>query len=218
MDPQVSGSFIPKQSLSAPRRGNPMGLLLLLSILLFILSLVGAAGVFAYGQILKGAIANSDQQLTLAEGAFEPAVIDDLSRLDNRLQQTEALLTRHLAPSAIFDFLSTVTLERVQFTKFSYKYGASGSASITLSGIADSYSTVALQSDKFGSSRLLKNVVFSGVGASQAGKVSFSVQADLDPSLYIYAREDTSAQAITPLPPAAQSQATSTGSSTTTRP
>ncbi len=170
-----------------------MGLVLLLSIVLFILSLVGAAGVFAYQGILSSGLVKQDQQLTLAEGAFEPDVINDLSRLDSRLSKTKALLGDHLAPSGIFDFLSTVTLTKVQFTKFSYHLGAGRTASISLSGSADSFSTVALQSDQFGSARLLKNVVFSGVSVGQGDRVSFDVSAELDQSLFKYAKQSQDA-------------------------
>ena len=216
MDPHVSGSFIPKAPLVESRRHTPgMGLLLLLSIVLFIFSLLAAAGVFAYQGILTSAIASQDQQLTRAEGAFEPDVINDLSRLDSRLNKTKDLLANHLAPSGIFDFLSTVTLTNVQFTKFSYHIGAAGTASIALSGIADSFSTVALQSDQFGSARLFKNVVFSGVSVGQGGKVTFDVSAELDQSLFKYAKQ--SQDAVVPVTSGSQTvptTPTNTGSTT----
>lgn len=213
MDPQVSGSFIPKAPLTQTRRaGGGMGLFLLISIVLFVLSLAGAAGVFAYEGLLNAQVASRDDQLRRAEGAFEPRVIEDLSRLDNRLLRARELLQRHLAPSGIFDFLSQATLEQVQFTKFSYRIEGQGSAVISLTGSADTFSTVALQSDQFGSARLLKNVVFSnvvqgGVGGN-ANKVSFEVKAELDPSLFIYARQDNTAvptQTQTPAVPASTS-------------
>lgn len=199
MDPQVQTSFIPKKSLVESRgHGAGVGLLLLLSILLFALSVVGAGAAFAYQGIERGLIANKDTSLKAAEGAFEPNVIEDLIRLDSRLKRTSDLLQKHIAPSGVFDFLSTITLEKVQFTSFGFTAagGNGGGATINLTGVGDSFSTVALQSDQFGATRLLKDVVFSGVAVGAGGKVSFSVSATLDPSLYIYGRENAATTAV----------------------
>lgn len=210
MDPQVSGSFIPKAPLVDTRRSaGGMGLLLIVAVLLLVLSVVGAGSVFAYQQILTTQIASKSDSLKRAEGAFEPDVIEQLSRLDSRITHAQTLLQNHTAPSAIFDYLSTITLEQVQFTDFTYQMGGDGSATIALSGVGDSFSTVALQSDQFGASRLLKDVVFSDVAIGTGGRVTFTVKATLDPSLYLYARE-ANATAATPLPPPPGATATST--------
>jgi len=187
-----------------------MGLLLLISILLFVLSLVGAGGTFAYHGLLKSQISSKDQDLKNAEGEFEPAAIESLIRLDKRLTHTSDLLQKHLSPSAVFDFLSTITLEKVQFTSFSFDSGTAGGATIKLSGVGDSFSTVALQSDQFGSTRLLKDVIFSDVAIGQSGRVTFSVSAVLDPSLYIYSRVGTNSAAIPNQAPASTTAATTT--------
>src|SRR5689334_4110082 len=136
MDPVGQGSFIPKQSLTAATRRGGMGLLLLLALLVFLMSIVAAGGAFAYKQILTGVIAGKDESLRKDEGAFNPGTIQDLVRTDNRLTQAQLLLHKHVAPSAIFDFLSTITLERVQFTGFDMSLTEDGGASISLSGVA----------------------------------------------------------------------------------
>lgn len=197
MDPQVQTSFIPKQPLvESGRRRLGVGLLLLVSILLFVLSVAGAGAAFGYQSILKASISNKDSTLKTAEGAFEANVIEDLIRLDNRLTHTSDLLQKHIAPSGVFDFLSTITLEKVQFTSFKFTSGKGGAATIQLDGIGDSFSTVALQSDQFGSTRLLKDVIFSDVTVGSGGKVNFRVSATLDPTLYMYALEANSSAAI----------------------
>jgi hypothetical protein len=214
MDPQAPASFIPKKPLVETRSnaGAGAGLVVLVSVLLFVVSLVGAGGVFAYTGILTSSIVNKDASLKAAEGAFEPEVIAELGRLDARLIQVQKLLGSHLAPSGVFDFLSTITLTQVQFTNFSFKKQVDGSAVIILQGTGDSFSTVALQSDQFGSTRLLKDVVFSDVAIGQSGKVSFSVKATVDPSLYLYSKQAASTQAtpVQSAQPAQTEQATST--------
>ena len=194
-----------------------MGLLLLGALFLFILSILGAGAVFAYQGILNSSLTSKQEQLKLAEGAFEPKTIEDLSRLDGRLLHAQSLLGAHLAPSGVFDFLSTVTLANVQFTEFSYAHTGT-TATIMLSGAADSFSTVALQSDQFGQARLLKDVVFSDVGVGQSGRVSFKVTATLDPSLYLYGKQAASTGAVPVVPPAnTQTGSNASSTATTTR-
>ncbi len=190
MDPQVSPSFIPKKNLetiSARPSGRGTGLVLLIAILIFLASLIAAGAVFAYEKLLAQSISSKSASLALNEKAYDPAVIQELSRVDTRISQAKDLLSKHVAPSAIFGFLSQQTLEKVQFTSFGYTLGADGSGKISLKGIADSFSTVALQSDQLGASKILKDVEFSGVSVdSTTGKVGFSVAATIDSSLINY--------------------------------
>src|SRR3989344_5516120 len=57
MDPVGQGSFIPKQSLTAVDRGGGVGLFLLLSIIIFLMSLIAAGAAFGYQQVLNRTIA-----------------------------------------------------------------------------------------------------------------------------------------------------------------
>ena len=191
MDPVGQGSFIPKQSLAAAGRGGGMGLVFLLAIIIFALSIVSAGAAFGYTQILKNTIAGKDESLRKAEGAFNPGTIQDLLRLDNRLTQARLLLQKHVAPSALLYFLSTITLERVQLNSFEMGLNSNGSASLTVTGSADSFSSVALQSDQFGATKLLKDVIFSGISVNESGKIGFTVTATVDPSLMLYSSSIT---------------------------
>ncbi|HEV8677664.1 MAG TPA: PilN domain-containing protein, partial [Candidatus Paceibacterota bacterium] len=184
------------------------------SVLIFIASVVAAGAVFAYEQLLNQSIASKSASLSLNEKAYDPGVIQELSRVDTRITQAQGLLQKHVAPSAIFAFLSQQTLEKVQFTAFDYTLGADGSAKITLGGVADSFSTVALQSDQFGASKILKDVVFSNVAVGADGNVGFSVSATVDPSLIVYSNAIT-ANPAAPIESAPQTPVSTTTSSTT---
>ena len=108
---------------------------------------------------------------------------------DSLINQSKTLLATHVAPSAIFDLLSSQTLEKVQFSKFEYSVGDSGVAVIHLDGSADSFSTIALQSDQFGASKVLKDTIFSNINISaETGRVTFSISAGVDPSLTLFSR------------------------------
>lgn len=187
MDPQVQASFIPKKSLEASTSRGGFGLFLLLAILVFVASLVAAGSAFAYQQYLTTTLAAEKVSLERAQGAYEPDSIKDLARMDQRITQAKTLLSKHTAPSAIFAFLGTQTLEKVSFSSFNFTLGNDGSAKVGLSGKADSFSTMALQSDQFGGNKIFKDVIFSGIAADDSGAVSFSVSATVDPSIISYA-------------------------------
>lgn len=194
MDPQPPTSFIPKKPLVGEASSGGGGLVILLAVLIFVISLVAAGGAFAYGKYLDSSLAAKDSSLKKAEGAFDTASIVDLSRLDVRLAEARKLLEAHVAPSGVFTFLSATTLERVQFTSLSLDISADGSGKILLSGIADSFSSLALQSDQFGAAKVLRDVVFSGITTEAAGRVQFTVSANVDPSILSYAKQNSAAQ------------------------
>jgi hypothetical protein len=202
MDPAPQGSFIPKQSLSAVSRGSSVGLLFVIALFIFLLSLLAAGAAFGYERLLMGRLASKNADLRKAEGAFNPGTIQDLVRTDHRINEAGLLLNQHVAPSALFSFLSTITLERVQLSGFEFNLGKDAS-SIAVEGSADSLQSVALQSDQFGMSKSLRDVVFGGIVVSgETGKVNFTVTATIDPSLISYAKslEGTGVIPVTTIP------------------
>jgi hypothetical protein len=216
MDPQVQGSFIPKKPLdTGARRSGGVGLLFLIALLIFIASLVAAGAAFAYQQYLTGQLASKAASLKADESAFDPGAIEDLVRIDGRINNAMTLLTKHAAASGLFSFLATQTLQSVAWNKLDYSLQSDGSAKISLSGTADSFSTVALQSDQFGASKLLKDVVFSGITVGAKGGVSFDVDATVDPSLILYS--NALGQAAAPAPAAPGLIQNQPGQATTTQ-
>lgn len=167
------------------------GLVMLIAILVFVVSLVAAGGAFAYSKYLDSAIADKSESLKKAEGAFDTASIVDLSRLDIRLRESRTLLENHIAPSGVFTFLSAATLERVQFLSFTLDVDAEGVGKLSLTGVADSFSSLALQSDEFSAAKVLRDVVFSGISTDTQGRVQFEVSASVDPSLLSYAKQNS---------------------------
>jgi|GEM_PF-184486 len=189
MPPQIQTSFIPKKPLveSAPTRHARVGIFWVLVIILFIASLVAAGAAFAYQVVLQNSIQASNDSLTRAQAAYDPAAIASIIRLDNRLTQTKILLQNHIAPSAIFSFLETNTLGNVRFTDYAYTIDPNGAATLQLSGEALDFSSVALQSDAFGQSRDLKDVLFSDINVDPAtGHIVFKMSATVDSSLILY--------------------------------
>lgn len=204
MDLQPQVSFIPKKPLTASTAssvGTP-SILWIVAIFIFIASVFAAVGVFGYAFFLQKRIADAKEDLEIARKAFDPTSIQDLIRLNARLNQGGKLLASHIAPSAIFDFLEANTLTTVRFTSFQYATNPDGSISLSLSGNALNFSSVALQSDQFGAAvGTLKNVIFSNVNIDPVtGIVGFGVSANINPAVLDYTAQAAGVSALPPSP------------------
>jgi len=214
MDPQVSNSFIPKKPLTGERtRGSAFGFIILVAILVFIASGAAAGGVFLYGRILQGSLESKKTSLNKSQEAYDPGVIEDLVRLDSRMIQARSLLDKHIAPSSIFTFLSENTLEDVRFLDFQYALAEGGAVTIELKGEAKDFSTVALQSDRLGSSKMLREIVFSDIAIGAEGGVGFSVSATIDLPDIIYSKHLNQTVSVPPIESGVQEE-TPTASTT----
>ncbi len=188
METRFQTSFIPKKALEETKKTSPhgVGIFSLLSYVIFIAAITLAAGTFLYSRYLGGIITKKDASLAKAKDAYEPALIDELSRLNGRIEASKEVLNNHVALSSFFDVLGQSTLKTVRFSSFSYSLGADGKVIISMEGQAESFGSIALQSDFFGKSKYIKNAIFSNLNLDRNGNVTFNLNATVDPSLIAY--------------------------------
>ena len=117
---------------------------------------------------------------------MEVGVIAELVRLNSRIKLGKEVVGAHLSASSIFTLLEQSTLESVRFREFAYEIDGAGKGIVGLEGEARTFSDVALQSDEFGKQHILKDVYFDDINTDQAGKVTFSVRASVDPAFLLY--------------------------------
>lgn len=190
MEPQFQRSFIPKKPIVAPtaaRVSSPINLLSLIATVIFIVSLALAGGSYFYRGLLQKQIADDQTSLDRAKGAFEPELINQIVRLDSRIEQGKKLLSSHVSVTPLFDLLSKVTLPTVRFKDFSFAYLSPTKVSVAMKGQADSYSSIALQSDLINAQKAFSDTVISDLALDPQGTVSFSVASNIDPTLVSYA-------------------------------
>ncbi len=188
---QPSVSFIPKAPLASATpsgyRRATVGIMTLVAAILFITSVALAAGAFVYEKYLKSSLVQKQADLEKARGAFDPALIEEIRRLDTRIEHSKEILSRHVAFSSLFDILSRSTLQNIQFKSFSLITDPNGSNSqISLKGFGRSYASVALQADAFNKVPGFKDPIFSELNLDQSGKVSFSFKASIDSKNFKY--------------------------------
>lgn len=183
-------SFIPKKpqgtAVKHKSSGGVINIFFLGALIIFLGALVVTAGVFLYERFVEQSIEEKSTQLEKARDAFEPALIEEFSKLEIRIQSAQEILDSHLALSFFFELLESTTLKSVQFKDFINITSPDGRISITMRGTARSFSSVALQSDVFGKDPFIRSPLFSNLNLDDLGNVIFDFSATLDPALLSY--------------------------------
>lgn len=184
----IPTSFIPHDTgaVSAPRGGGGLNDLLLLSaVVLVIASIALAVAVFLYEQFLTKENASKLEQLQRAKSAFQPALIAQFTRLDDRMHAGSRILSAHMAPTAFFAALEQATLQTVSFQSLDMEAGDEQHVTVKLTGLAQSVNSIALQADLFSKNGVISSPIFSNI-ARQPDGVHFDLSAVVNPAAVGY--------------------------------
>ena len=189
METGIKSSFIPQSPVVAPserRRssGGGFDFLVLIALVLFVASATLAVGVFLYVQFLQRSNVSKQEQLKRAEAAFEPALIEELGRLDSRMRAADEVLESHNALTGLFEMLEQTTLQTVAFSRFNLSM-SEGDMKLSMEGLAESVNSIALQADLFSKSGMIENPIFADINR-QLGGMHFSVTAGVRTSALDY--------------------------------
>jgi len=187
MDPKFQSSFIPKKQLHTGKgeklKKRSWTLASVLIIVIFVATLVGVVGAFVYMKVLEGDIATLEQELTDRNKSLNEVAIDELYREDQRIRVAKDIIREHLAPTAIFDLLSDITVTSVRFTDFEYETLPGESAQISMSAQAWGYSSVAVLSQVLDKHSLIEDSSVGGLVLNEDGTVGFKVEMTLSPEV-----------------------------------
>ncbi len=199
MDSQFQSSFIPKKPLigsDVQQRHEPVNFFALIGLVIFILSIAAAVGSFFWVRILQKQLVDNQAALKTTREAFDPALIDEIKVVSNRINTAKGILTNHIALSSFFQLVQSVTLKNVRFNSLSYAYDPKG-VKVTMTGEADSFVSVALQSDVLNQNKLIINPVIGGLSLLDNGHVSFQFTGDVSPTIVL--RENATTTAAAPV-------------------
>src|SRR3989344_1315253 len=183
MESNIRSSFIPQSPILAPtqgqkKKGGGFDMFMLLALVLFIASATLAVGVFLYVQYMNASSASKLDQLERAKAAFEPALIAELTRLDDRMRAADEVLSIHVAPSALlrvfeqpttptaalpappralFRVLEQLTLQTVAFSALDFAAQNSTDMTLAMQGVAQSVNSIALEADLLSKSGVISN-------------------------------------------------------------
>jgi hypothetical protein len=212
MDPKFQSSFIPKGSMpTVNARGvsvdrGERSFFGFLSLIIFIITVLLAGGVFAYKLYLNSEITQMGANLTTASATLDPTTIDQMVDLNARIVSVQSLLAQHVVLSPLFAFIESSTISSVRLTDFNYSVSDKGLLQVVIKGEANGYSDVALQANVLNQTPYLSDIVFSDLTLNPQGQVDFTVSANVDPSLVSYEKEIQGLKVV--LPSASSTSAT----------
>jgi hypothetical protein len=233
MESGIQSSFIPQDAgevkLTPPSIGGGTGfseLVLLLCIVLVVASGVLAGAVFVYKQYMQTSLASKKAELQRAKDAFDPTLIQQLTRLDDRMHAGSSILAQHISPSAIFDALSQSTLTTIAFKSLKIEDNDLQHINLTFAGVAQSVNSIALQAQVLSKNGTMSNPIFSSIGRQPDG-VHFNLTLSVNPKAINFEQllsaskpqptQQTQQQQSAPSPFNGQTQPTQTPSKTQTQ-
>jgi len=197
MDTKFQTSFIPKAPImQAKTTKSSISFFLLISIIIFLVSLGLAAWVYLEKNYLIQQITSEQKTITTNKSGLvsDSNTVESIIDLNNRINIGKDLLSHHVAISPIFAFLQQVTLKNVRFNSFTFSSASKDSngntiVGIQLAGVAQDWESVASQADEF-DMPAWKNIIndpkISNFGLNQDGSVSFSFSATINPQFLSY--------------------------------
>ncbi len=169
MDPIVKPSFIPKPPLTQINQSRPKAAssgLFSITVTLIVLGTLASYG-FVYLKLKQLETKKTEyiEKINDARKEINSGFVSDMYRLQNRINGTKALVANHVVVSPILKALEETTLQKIQYKSFGYKIEADTATTqktvrVMMDGIAPDYKTIALQSDAFATSTLIKNPIF----------------------------------------------------------
>lgn len=219
MEQEFRTTFIPKKPIvqatvsSSIPTSKPVGIVFVISLLIFVISLAIGGGVYAYKSYLQKDIDDLSVSLDKVQKNLDPNAIKEFSVMDKRLRNSEILLNQHEVIFPVFKVLSTTTLPTVRYTKMDVSFNEAGDLDVALSGESDGYRSIALQSQALARNADLQDTIFSNFVVTPKGRVSFDLsftvpKSDLAFSKNITSEDLTQTSAVEEAPSAVADQVT----------
>ncbi len=202
----------------AHHAASSTSVLMLIGVLLFVVSVAGAGFTFVAKSVLLKT--QDDYRVNLAdnEKRFNVPLIEELKKATLKIDLAKQLIQNHVAVSEALTIVSALTAEKVHFADFEFSAAdptgkstlGGGAYKIRMKGIADSFNSIAFQSDvfgksqKYGTNKVLKNPILSDLSLDTNGDVKFNFTADITPSDILYEKVLSStlqSEGLTPATP-----------------
>ena len=189
MEPQIGTSFIPKKSVVeevGPRRESTVGLFTAFIVIAFLVTLVVGGGMFVWEKAISLQLNKSKQNLEEQKAKFQPEVISQFKRIDDRLAVSSELISKHNNPNKFLSLLQSITYKDVSFSSVSYSYDPLTGIKATLVGEAKDYQTIILQSDFLNTNKYIKEYLFSNLVPKEGtNRIGFSLALIVEPSFVL---------------------------------
>ncbi len=200
METKFQTSFIPKKPITpvvgqhTPQHRQHTSVFMAFAVILFLASLGGIGGAYAWKQLLLTNQQNYKKELAQREEQFDIDNIEYLNQVNIKIDTAKQLLNKHLATSQIFEVISRMTSENIRFLDLDLTTPqiAGEEIEITMKGYGTSWTAVAWQSDvlgqleRYGLRKVIKNPILANPALQTGGFVNFSFSAVVDPQALSY--------------------------------
>ncbi len=190
---QFETTYVPQQPLlkveGGQRPHEPINLSLIISLVVFFVTLSVAGGAYFYQQKVDRQVKEIGEQLLAAESLFDIEKINTYKNLQVKLTTAKSLVDSHSIFSLIFDLIETRAAQNIGLTRLGFTQEGN-EMFLSLGGQAPSYEAIDWQVQKWRESKpVVKNVEVNSIALEEtSGIVSFGVKMTIDPSTIGYAR------------------------------
>ena len=186
LPPTIPTSFVPRPpTASVRRRSNFTGAFAFLGYGVLAVVIALSIGAFIYSQILSTEQKRKDQALAKQVAAIDPQTVTKFIHLRDRLSRGLNLLNKHVALSGFWDTLIAISPSNIRFKTIHLSQDDAGFVTVSATGVAKSFNTLAATSDAFAKDGRIKDAIFSGIRV-EGNAVTFSLTATVDPSLVAF--------------------------------
>ena len=192
MDEKIS--FIPKKTIEHKfyrGSGAGAGLFVVISFIIFFISAGVWGGLLFYKNLTEKENQRLMDSIKKDKDSFSSSLslVKEMAKLSDKVKTAKQLLGAHRVASSIFRLLEDSTIKNVRFNDLDYSLKEEGNPTLSLSGLARDYGSLAQQTELFQKNSAMRSAVFSGLGLDQKGLVKFNVKIELDPSVIAYKAE-----------------------------
>jgi hypothetical protein len=201
MATEFQTSFIPKQVDPGygGSRTSSTSLFLLVAVVIFLGS-VGAAGFFILRtHLITNEIKKLQTSIDTNLAKYDVPLILEASKLSKRISVTEKLLNDHVAVSELFRMLETTTSLDVSYDSLTFLRDVDNTLRIEASGAATGYPAIVAQSDAYGETSMVADLIFTGLNRNLLNQIEFDLTAKIEPRLISFV--DSIAKRNVPVPP-----------------
>ena len=184
------GSFIPKKTFdlepTARKKKKTINVFFLIAMVLFLASIGLAVGSVVYRDSQLTILSDKKNQLTALRSTFNSADVILLKTLDDRIKSAEEILNDHKGLTPLFSLLSELTLETVRFDTFRYEATDGSQTTLVLAGEAESFTSIALQSDALSAHAAIGSPFFTNFSLTQEDRVTFNLVLPIRNDVLLY--------------------------------
>ncbi len=169
----IKSSFIPKKEMkkkiSKRSGGGGVNIFFLIALIIFLSTVIGAAGMFFWKSNLEKTIKNDTEQFKKIEEHYGIETFRKLIYLDKRIKVAKDLLNKHYAIEPIFKFLEKNTIVDIVYTSMELKENGNV-IELKFSGVAIDFADIVRQKDIYALNPNIDEFMFSNITRSKENK------------------------------------------------